>query len=134
MRGAESPPADFLTVSCKGQPRCPTAAPAVQRASTLGTVRYMARTGCISVDTMEATGKPKACDPQWESVLKAFPRACVFSSSFSSAGELSSPSPRLFSSSYVACQDCSYKTISHFLGLNEVEGETIGVNVKVILE
>ena len=134
MQGAESPPANFLTVPCKGQPRCPTAAPAVQRALTSGTMRYMARTGCTNVDTVEATGKSKVCSPHRESGLEAFAQACVFSSSLSSAGEQSPPSPRLFSSSCVACQGCSYKTISHFLGLNEVQGENIGVNVKIRLE
>lgn len=95
---------------------------------------YMARICCTSVDTVETTGKPKACNPHQESVLEALPPACVFSSSLSSAGELSSPSPRLFSSFYIACQDCSYKTISHFLGLNEVQGDNIRVNVKIRLE
>lgn len=41
VQRAESPPANFLTVPCKGQPRCPTAASAVQRALTSGTVRYI---------------------------------------------------------------------------------------------
>lgn len=94
----------------------------------------MTTTGCTSVGTVEATGKPKMCKPHWESVLEAFLQVCVFSSSLSSAGELSSPSPRLFSSSYVTCQDCSYKTICHFLGLNELQGENLGVNIKIRLE
>lgn len=49
MQGSESPPASLLIVPCKGQPRCPTAAPA----STLGTIRCTARHGCTSVDTTE---------------------------------------------------------------------------------
>lgn len=91
----------------------------------------MARSDFKSMKTMKATNKDEACNPHQESVLNVFPVACIFSSSLSSAGELSSPSPRLFRYSYIACQDRSYKTIYHSLGLNEVQGENINVKIKL---